>query len=219
MNKWRSWQEQQLQTTTSTMNHKKHWYLLLLLFEAKSSFIELSSVRNSSWCLLWLVETKWFCHNKCSLDNYALCLQTCMPSSLLVNCAHSAWIEVFQASMLQHFSPFAAKPSAFAFLQCILSRLRWLSVPEILEAQQGLYELAFKWSMATLHLAKASETDMSKPGMALGKLNGTWNTALFPSMVCRIKEHRSTRNRRGTGWWCWSRPWMVMKRNPEYKTK
>ena len=141
MNKWRSWQEQQLQKTTSTMNHKKHWYLLLLLFEAKSSFIELSSVRNSSWCLLWLVETKWFCHNKCSLDNYALCLQTCMPSSLLVNCAYSAWIEVFQASMLQHFSPFAAKPSAFAFLQCILSRLRWLSVPEILEAQQGCMNL------------------------------------------------------------------------------
>ena len=77
----------------------------------------------------------------------------------------------------------------------------------------------FQVIMATLHLAKASETDMSKPGMALGKLNGTWNTALFPSMVCRIKEHRSTRNRRGTGWWCWSRPWMVMKRNPEYKTK
>lgn len=76
----------------------------------------------------------------------------------------------------------------------------------------------FQVIMATLHLAKASETDMSKPGMALGKLNGTWNTALFPSMVCRIKEHRSTRNRRGT-WWCWSRPWMVMKRNPEHKTK
>ena len=33
----------------------------------------------------------WFCHTY-SLDNYALCLQTCMPSTPLVNCAHSAWI-------------------------------------------------------------------------------------------------------------------------------
>jgi hypothetical protein len=45
--------------------------------------------------------------------------------------------------MLQHFSPFAAKPSAFAFLQCILSRLRWHSWDT--GGTAGLYELAFKW--------------------------------------------------------------------------
>ena len=53
--------KQKLWTTARTNykynNHKKQWYVALLLSEAKSLFIELSSVRDSSWCLLWLVET------------------------------------------------------------------------------------------------------------------------------------------------------------------
>ena len=157
-----------MKTKQLLTNAYKYNLILFLLCEAKWSNIELSSVHGWSWSLLELVKTKTVCC-KWTCDNYCFCLQTCMSSSLLVNCAHSAWLKIFPASMLQHFLPLLNSClSVLAFLQCFLagslflrywrhSRAVWTCLPVI---------------MAILLSARVVETDMSKPSMLFGKIIG-----------------------------------------------